>query len=244
MAPLPSEPQGKPKNTGVGSLSLLQWIFLTSNQTGVSCIVVRFFTNWAIREALMTGSRYINSPISPPLGWGNSEATVFTVYRVPQKEKAPSWKWLIQFSSVAQLCPILCNPMDCSMPGLGRLIIHHQLSRFTQTHVHWVSDAIQPSHPLSSPSPSIFNLSQHQVFSNETVLCIRWPKNWSFSFSISPSNEYSGLISFRMDCWISLLSKGLSRLVSNTTVQKHQFFNTQLSLQSSSYIYTWLLEKI
>ena len=77
-------------------------------------------------------------------------------------------------------------------------------SEFTQTHVHWVGDAIQPSHPLSSPSPPAFNLSQHQVFSNESVLCIRWPKYWSFSFSISPSSEYSGLISFRMD-WLDLL---------------------------------------
>ena len=102
----------------------------------------------------------------------------------------------VQFSSVAQLCPILCDPMDCSMP---RLPVHHQLLEFTQTHVHWVGDAIQPSHPLSSPSlpPSIF--LSIKVFSNESILRIRWPKYWSFSFSISPSNEYSGLISFRMD---------------------------------------------
>ena len=79
--------------------------------------------------------------------------------------------------------------------------IHHQIPEFTQTHVHWVSDAIQPSHPLSSPSvfPSI------RVFSNESVLRIRWPKYWYFSFSISPSNEYSGLISFRMD-WLDHLA--------------------------------------
>ena len=69
--------------------------------------------------------------------------------------------------------------------------VHHQLLEFTQTHVHWVSDAIQPSHPLSSPSPPAFNLSQHQGFSNESVLCIRWPQYWSFSFSISPSNDVS-----------------------------------------------------
>ena len=92
--------------------------------------------------------------------------------------------------------------MDCSTLGFP---IHHQLLEFTQTHVHWVSDAIQPSHPLSSPSPPTFNLSQHQVFSNGSVLRIRWPKYWSFSFSISPSNEYSGLISFRMD-WLDLLA--------------------------------------
>ena len=100
--------------------------------------------------------------------------------------------FILQFSPVAQSCPTLCDPMDCNMPGLP---IHHQLLEFTQTHIHWVGDAIQPSHPLSSPSPPAFNLSQHQVFSNELVLCIRWPKYWRFSFSISPSSEYSGLIS-------------------------------------------------
>ena len=82
-------------------------------------------------------------------------------------------------------------------------------------------------HPLLL-LPSIF--PSVRVFSNESVLCIRWPKYWSFSFSISPSNEYSGLISFRVDCWISLLYKGLSRVFSNTTVQKYQFFGAQLSL--------------
>ena len=90
--------------------------------------------------------------------------------------------------------------MDCSTPGLP---VHHQLPEFTQTHVHQVVDAIQPSHPLSSPSPPTFNLSHIRVFSNESVLCIRWPKYWSFSVTISPSNEYSGLISFRMD-WLDL----------------------------------------
>ena len=78
--------------------------------------------------------------------------------------------------------------------------VHHQLPEFIQAHVHCVSDAIQPSHPLSSPSPPTFNLSQHEGLSNESVLCIRWPKYWSFSFSISPSNERPGLISFRTDC--------------------------------------------
>ena len=90
-------------------------------------------------------------------------------------------------------------------------------------------------HPLLLP-PSIF--PSIRVFSNESILCIRWPKYWSFSFSISPSNEYSGLISFRMESkgnWISLLSKGLSRVFSNTTVQKHRFFSTQLSLWSISH---------
>ena len=99
------------------------------------------------------------------------------------------------------MCPTVCNPMNCSTLGLP---VHHHLLEFTQTHVHWVSDAIQPSHPLSSPSPPTFSLSQHQVFSDESALCITWPKYWSFSCSISPSIEYSGLISFRMD-WLDLL---------------------------------------
>ena len=101
----------------------------------------------------------------------------------------------VQFSSVTHSCLTLCNPMDYSMPGLP---VHHQLPKLAQNHVHWVGDAIQPPHPLSllllpSTFPSI------TVFSNESALRIRRPKYWSFSFSISPSNEYSGLISFRMD---------------------------------------------
>ena len=108
----------------------------------------------------------------------------------------------VQFSSVAQSCPTLCDPMDCSTPGFP---VHHQLPKLTQTHVHQVGDAIQPSHPLSSPSPPAFSLSQHQGLSSESVLRIRWPKYWSFSFSKSPSNEYSGLISFRI-YWFDLLA--------------------------------------
>ena len=126
------------------------------------------------------------------------------------------------FSSFAQSCPTLCNLMDCSMPAFP---VHHQLPELTQTHVHWVGDAIQPSHSLSSPSPA-FNLSQHQgrFFT---------PGGPSFgasaSASVLPVNIQDwfplGLIGL-----ISLQSKGLSRVFSNTTVQKHQFFGTQLSL--------------
>ena len=90
-------------------------------------------------------------------------------------------------SSVAQLCPTLCGPMNCSIPGFP---VHHQLPEFTQTHVHWVSDATQPSHPLSSPSPALI-FPSIMVFASELALHIRWPKYWSFSLSISPSNEYS-----------------------------------------------------
>ena len=94
--------------------------------------------------------------------------------------------------------------MDCSTPGLP---VHHQITEFTQTHVHRVSDAIQPSHPLSSPSPPGPKPSQHQRLSNESTLHMKWPKYWIFSFSITPSNEHSGLISFRMD-WLDFLAIG------------------------------------
>ena len=137
-----------------------------------------------------------------------------------------------QFSSVAQSCLTLCNPMNCSTPGLP---VYHQLPEFTQTLVHQVGDAIQPSHPLSSPLllPSIF--PNIRVFSNKSALHIRWPKYWSFNFSISPSKEYSGLISFRMD-WLNLLAvQGtlkslLQHHSSKASVLRHStFFIVQLS---------------
>ena len=133
------------------------------------------------------------------------------------------WKWWFtyknykrkscrqyQFSSVAQSCPILCNPMDCTMPGFP---VHHQLPEPTQTHVHRVGDAIQPSYPLSSPSPPAFNLSQLRVFSNESVLHSRWPKYWSLSFSISPSNEYSVWFPLYLLCFGATVFLFLSWLV-------------------------------
>ena len=138
----------------------------------------------------------------------------------------------VPFSSVSQSCPTLCDPMNRSTPGLP---VHHQLLEFTQTHVHRVRDAIQPSHPLLSPSPPAPNPSQHQSL-------FQWV-NWSFSFSIIPSKEIPGLISLEWTGWISLQSKGLSRVFSNTTVQKHQFFGAQPSSQSNSHIHTcgpWL----
>ena len=92
----------------------------------------------------------------------------------------------VQFSSVAQSCLTLCDPMNHSTPGL---LVHHQLPELTQTHVHGVGDAIQPSHPLSSPSPPAPNPPSIRVFSNESTLHMRWPKYWSFSFNVSPSNE-------------------------------------------------------
>ena len=122
--------------------------------------------------------------------------------------------------------------MDCSIPGFP---VHHQLPEFAQTHVHRVGVTIQPSHPLLSPSPPAFIMPSIKVFSNQSVLCIRWPKCWSFSFSISSSNEYSGLISFRMD-WLDLLAvqgtlKSLLQHHSSkaSILQCSAFFTVQLS---------------
>ena len=106
------------------------------------------------------------------------------------------------FSLVAQSCPTLCDPKDCCMPGFP---VHHHLLEFTQTHVRWICDAIQPAHPLSSPYPHPSIFPSIRVFSNESVPRIRWPKYWSLNFNISPSNEHSGLISFRMD-WLDFLA--------------------------------------
>ena len=158
------------------------------------------------------------------------------------KWPANTWKdaqhhWLsVQFSSVAQLCPTLCDPMNLSTPGLP---VHHHLQEFTQTHVHRVSDAIQPSHPRSSPFPLAPNPSQHQsqLFAwggqstGASALASFLPKK---SQGWSPSEWIS---------WISLQSKGLSRVFSNTTVQTHQFFGAQPSSHSNSHIHTWPQEK-
>ena len=146
----------------------------------------------------------------------------------------------VQCISVAQLCPTLCNPMNRSTPGLPA---HHQLPDFTQTHVHRVGDAIQPSHPLLSPFPPAPIPPSIRVFSNESTLCMRWPKYWSFSFSIILPKKSQGWSPSEWTGWISLQSKGLSRVFSNTTVQKHQFFSSQLSSQSNSHIHTWPQEK-
>ena len=134
----------------------------------------------------------------------------------------------LQFSSVAHLCLTLCNLMNSSTPGLP---VHHQLPEFTQTHVHRVSDTIQPSHPLSSPSPPAPIPPSIKVFSNESTLCMRWPKYLSFSFSIIPSKEIPGLISFRMD-WLDLLA------VQGTLKSLLQHYSSKASILWCSAFFT------
>ena len=122
------------------------------------------------------------------------------------------------FSSVQSLSSVrFCNPMNCSTPSLP---VHQQLPGSTQIHVHWVSDAIKPSHPLLSPSLPALNPSQHQGLCKESVVRIRWPKYWSFSFSISPSNKYSGLIPFTID-WLDLFAVHGTLLWIKTTMRYH-----------------------
>ena len=145
--------------------------------------------------------------------------------RVTTMPEEAVYPHLISISSVTQSCPTLCNTTDCSTPGFP---FHHQLPELIQTHVHWVGDAIQPSHPLSFPSPYTFNLPSIRVFSNESVLHIRWPKYWSFNFSISPSNEYSGLISFRID-WFDLFENPRDSPESSPTPQFQSIYSSVFS---------------
>ena len=144
-----------------------------------------------------------------------------------------------QFTSVPQLCLTLCDPMNRSMPGLP---VHHQLPEFTQTHVHWVSDAIQPSSvvpfsscPQSLPASESFPMSQLFTGSGQSTGVLA-------SASVLPKNTQDWF-PLGWTGWISLQSKGRSRVFSNTTVHKHQFFGAQLSSQSNSHIHTWPQEK-
>ena len=165
----------------------------------------------------------------------------------------PSW-WIVIFInnvsplvifilsfSVSGSCLTICDPMNCSMPNCPVL---YYLTELAQSHVHcqWCHPTISSFVSSYSPLPQSFPASGAFPVS-QSALCNRWPKNWSFSFSINPSNKYPGLISFRVDRLISLLSKRLSRVFSSITVRKHQFFGTQPSLWSNSHIHPWLLEK-
>ena len=142
--------------------------------------------------------------------------------------------------SVAQLCLTLCNPMDWSM--LGFSVLHH-LPELAETHVHWVSDAIQPSHPLSSPSPLAFNIFQHQGFFPMSRLLAADGQSVGASASASvPTMNFQDWFPLGLTGLISFQSKGLSRVFSNM-IQKHQFFGAQPFWWSSSHIHTWFLEK-
>ena len=147
--------------------------------------------------------------------------------------------WLQLVSSVTQSCPTHCDPMNHSTPGLP---VHHQLPELTQTRVHWVGDSIQPSHPLpfsscpqSFPASGSFQMSQLFAWGGQST-----GVSASTSVLSMNSQDWSAL---GWTGWISLHSKGLSRVFSNTTLQKHQVFSTQLSLQSNSHIHTWPEEK-
>ena len=145
--------------------------------------------------------------------------------------------YYLQFSAVAQSCLTLCDPMKCSMPGLLSITNSQSLLKLMSIELVMPSNHLILSCPLlllSSIFPSI------RVFSNESTLRMRWPKYWSFSFSIIPSNEHPGLISFRMHCLDLLAVQGTLK---DTTVQKHQFFGTELSSQSNSHIHAWPLER-
>ena len=133
----------------------------------------------------------------------------------------------VQFSSVAQSCPTLCDPMNCSTPGSLSITNSRSSLKLTSIESVMPSSHLILCRPLLLLPPIPLSI---RIFSNESTLHMRWPKYWSFSFSIIPSKEIPGLISIRMDWWISLQSKGLSRVFSSTTVQKHQFFRSQLSL--------------
>ena len=196
------------QNTGVGGHFLLQGIFPTQASNPGLLHCRQIFTIWATREFWII-SLYKKYVINP-----------------------------FQFSSVAQSCPALCNPMDCSTPGLP---VHHQLLELTQTYAHRVGDAIQPSHPLMSPSPPAFNLSQHQGLFKWVSPSHQVAKA-SASASVLPMNIQDWL-SLGWTGWISCSKRDSQESSPVPQFKKHQFFGSQLSLQSNFHIHTWLLEK-
>ena len=190
-------------------------------------------SGWKLRVVIwLEWVLLFNIPSSPPeaLHWNTG------VYRFQYHARTLSAEMLSStlFSSVPQSCLTLCDPVECSMPGFS---VRHQLLELAQTPVHCVGDAIQPSHPLLSPSPPAFNLPQHQGLFQWVSSLHQVAKVLELQLQ-HQSFQYSGLISCRMDWWISLQFKGLSRVFSSTTVQKHQSFHAQLSLRSNSHIHT------
>ena len=187
-----------------------------------------------VRDTFFSSSSLFHIPASRK-GWG-----LFF------PSKGISWKmyfyYFIQFSSVQLLSCVwlFATPWTAAHQASLSITNSGSLPKLMSIELVMPSNHLILCHPLLLP-PSIF--PSNRVFSNESALCNRWPMYWSFSFSISPSKEHPGLMSFWMDCWISLQFNGLSRVFSNTTVQKHQFFGAKLSSQFNSHIHTWLLEK-
>ena len=143
--------------------------------------------------------------------------------------------------SLTKSCLTLCNLTDWSLPACS--VLHYPLE-FAQIHVHWINGTIEPPHPLLAPSPFALSLSSLRVFSNELVLRITWSKEWSFSVSISLSNECSELISFRMDWFDLLAAQGTLKSLLQNHSSKTSILQYELSLWSNSHIHTWLLEKL
>ena len=146
-------------------------------------------------------------------------------------------KHVAGFCSAGHSCPTLCNPMDCSMPDFP---VHHQLPELVQIHINWVGDAIQPSRPLSSPSPPAFSLFQHRSFPMSQLFTSGGQSVGASALALVLPMNIQDWFPLGLTGLISLLYKELSRIFSNTTVQKHQFFGTQPSLRPNSHIHTWL----
>ena len=238
------------QSTGVGCHCLLQCFsrFILYSIISIVSIIILKPTISRIFEIILDALLYLiwdilrwtQQPGSPII------ADVTLLFNACLRQFLPiGWKpladWGMPRSLVQSLCPVqLCDPIDCSTPGSSVL---HYLPEFVQTHDHWVGDAIQPSHPLSSPSPP-FNLSHNHGFSNESALesggqsigTSALTKTFHWIFRVWSPLGLTGLISLR--------SQGLSRVFSNTTVQKHQYLGAQCSLWSSFHIHTWLLGKL
>ena len=201
----------------------------TANQGNSSKPVSRVFTgaSWLTPQAAGLGLQ--------KLSWYHMTKNIYHKLYFKNWTNIP-----YQISSVTQSCPTLCDAMNCSTPGFP---VHHQLLEFTQTHVHWVSDAIQPSHSLLSPSSPAPIPPSIKVFSNVSTLRMRWPKYWSFSFSIISSKEIPGLISFRMN-WLDLLAvQGTLKSLLKHHSSKTSILWCSAFSQFNSCIYTWPLEK-